>query len=101
MNAAGDLAADWAAANQRALAAAIARVGAHVDAARGGTPPPPDDAAPAPEGSALARICATFDLTPFERDILLMCAGPELDGRFPEGSDLGRTWKAGAAVFAE
>ena len=25
----------------------------------------------------------------------------ELDGRFPEGSDLGRTWKAGAAVFAE
>jgi AcrR family transcriptional regulator len=24
----------------------------------------------------------------------------ELDGRFPEGSDLGRTWDAGAAAFA-
>jgi hypothetical protein len=82
MNAAADRAADWASANQRALAAAIARVRARVDAAREGTTPF-DAAAPVPEGSALARICATFGLTPFERDILLMCAGPELDGHFP------------------
>ena len=97
MNAAGDIAADWAAANQRALAAAIARVRARVEAARAGTPPPPDDAAAAAEGSALARICAVFDLTPFERDILLMCAGPELDGRFPANPSFGLALAAFAA----
>ncbi|HEX8365494.1 MAG TPA: ATP-binding protein [Allosphingosinicella sp.] len=31
------------------------------------------------EGSPLALLCATFDLTPFERDVLLLCAGVELD----------------------
>ncbi len=77
-----DVAADWAAANQAALAAAIARVRARIEAARAGTPPPSDDGA-AVDGSALARLCASFELTRFERDILLMCAGPELDGGFP------------------
>jgi hypothetical protein len=31
---------------------------------------------------ALERICAVFGLTSFERDILLLCAGTELDSRF-------------------
>lgn len=83
MTAPRDVAADWAAANQVALAAAIARVRARIEATRAGTPPLPADHATAPDGSALARICATFELTRFERDILLMCAGPELDGSFP------------------
>lgn len=31
---------------------------------------------------ALDQISATFSLSPFERDVLLLCAGIELDGRF-------------------
>jgi hypothetical protein len=32
--------------------------------------------------SALEHICAAFGLTAFERDLLLLCAGMELDGAF-------------------
>ncbi len=32
--------------------------------------------------SALDRICALFSLSPFERDVLLLCAGVELDSTF-------------------
>lgn len=35
------------------------------------TPPP-----------ALDRLCAAFSLTPFERDLLVMCAGAEIDPEF-------------------
>ncbi|MDZ4829922.1 MAG: ATP-binding protein [Phycisphaerae bacterium] len=38
--------------------------------------------------SALARIARMFDLTPFERDVLVLCAGIELDSEF--GSALAR-----------
>ena len=31
---------------------------------------------------ALEMLCATFGLSPFERDVLLLCAGMELDGSF-------------------
>jgi hypothetical protein len=34
--------------------------------------------------SLLERLVAKFKLTPFERDLLLLCAGVEFDGRFPE-----------------
>src|SRR5437879_11021283 len=37
-------------------------------------------ALPAP--SALDRISEAFSLSPFERDLLLLCAGTELDGSF-------------------
>lgn len=37
-------------------------------------------AVPAP--SALETLCATFGLSPFERHILLLCAGTELDSAF-------------------
>ncbi len=37
-------------------------------------------AMPAPP--ALAKLCAAFGLSPFERDILLLCAGMDLDGNF-------------------
>ncbi len=33
-------------------------------------------------GAALDRVCQLFDLTPFERGVLLLCVGMELDGRF-------------------
>jgi SpoVK/Ycf46/Vps4 family AAA+-type ATPase len=36
------------------------------------------DAAP----PALERVCAAFELSPFERSVLLLCAGVELEGSF-------------------
>ena len=44
-------------------------------AAEADSPPVPVDA----PNSALAQICQTFRLSPFERGILLLCAGVELD----------------------
>jgi len=38
------------------------------------------DALPAP--SAVERLCAAFQLSPFERDLVLLCAGVELDSTF-------------------
>jgi hypothetical protein len=35
-----------------------------------------------PAPAALERLAAAFGLTPFERDTLLLCAGPELDASF-------------------
>ncbi len=35
-----------------------------------------------PAPPALTRLCAVFGLSPFERDILLLCAGMDLDGSF-------------------
>lgn len=35
-----------------------------------------------PDPSALDTLCVTFGLSPFERDVLLLCAGPELDSTF-------------------
>ncbi len=32
--------------------------------------------------AALQRLCEVFGLSPFECDVLLLCAGIELDGRF-------------------
>jgi len=39
--------------------------------------------ATAPCGTALTNLCEIFSLSPFERDILLLCAGVELDSAFP------------------
>ncbi|TMJ95096.1 MAG: ATP-binding protein, partial [Actinobacteria bacterium] len=83
---------DWQTANQRSLVAALGRVRAALER-HAGTEPAVEgdavdvDAAGAP--SALDRLCATFGLSDFERDVLLLSAGPELDGSFldlvPEG----------------
>ena len=82
----------WLEANQRHLNAALAvvreRLEAYVrrldeDADAGGAPSPPTGATdlPGDESAALETLCHTFGLTPFERDILLLCAGVELDAR--------------------
>jgi hypothetical protein len=70
----------WWDANQRDL------VG-HLDRVRGLLEGEPMDAADAPpiavdDRYALGRLVAVFGLTPFERDIVVLCAGVELDGRF-------------------
>lgn len=72
----------WMDANQRHLAAQIARVRAllerHLD---GGGTPGTEAAEPPPAGTqtALGRLSAAFGLSPFERDLLLLCAGAEFD----------------------
>jgi hypothetical protein len=73
---------DWTTANQRVLAAEIARVRARV----GGEHAPAIDetlaaaraALPAP--AAIDVLTTTFGLTAFERDTLLLCASAELHG---------------------
>ena len=35
-----------------------------------------------PDPPALAQLCELFHLSPFERDLLLLCAGMEIDARF-------------------
>jgi len=84
---------DWSAANQRHLLAALALVRAALATHSGATPDQTNDGVelhhacvaaeqdlPAP--SALQRICEGFKLSPFERDVLLLCAGCELDATF-------------------
>ena len=82
----------WAEANQRHLVEALARLrallGRHA-AGRGAThapaeadAPPFDAAADGEAPPALQAVAESFGLTPFERDVLLLCAGVELDGGF-------------------
>jgi hypothetical protein len=88
--------ASWLTANQRYLTAAltVVRVLLETHAARGvGAHPGRENAeraerelaaaeAALPAPSALHRLVAAFGLSAFERDVLLMCAGIELDGSF-------------------
>jgi hypothetical protein len=98
-------AASWHEANQRYLAAQLDRVRAALErhaaarrpAARGGAPEAGEAepgeheraaaaelagaAAELPAPAALDRLCALFHLSSFERDVLVLCAGVELDGQ--------------------
>ena len=90
------LAIDWAVANQRHLMAALGVVRARLEshAARAGADASRPDPLPAahqslaearaamPGPPALDALCARFDLSAFERDLILLCAGPELDSSF-------------------
>lgn len=95
----------WAEANQRYLTARLRRVraalerhaaGVHAaspvtasEATEPSAPPsnadaPLDEAAQAFEtSSALGHLAGMFSLSPFEQDLLLLCAGVEFDGTFP------------------
>ncbi len=103
------LPADWVAENQRALAAAVAEVHAalcrHVERVTGHPVPSelahgpsaaalaterPDSTTAASDRAALARLCAKFGLSTFERAVLVMCAGVELDARFASLCALGQ-----------
>lgn len=78
----------WAEANQRCLMAELAVVGALLDARSSTDGESPemqawrDTRAAMPSPSALDALCTMFDLSDFERRILLLCAGVELDGKF-------------------
>ena len=67
---------DWAQANQRNLMAELARLGCLLRRE-------PDEETPATDSSsALDALSTLFGLTSFERRIVLLCAGIELDGDF-------------------
>jgi hypothetical protein len=72
---------DWIETNQgelhRRLTALKACLGAKPSAQQDVTSPPSP-------GTALDRLVEAFGLSPFERDILLLCAGIELDAEFAE-----------------
>ncbi|MGF1497311.1 MAG: ATP-binding protein [Elainellaceae cyanobacterium] len=83
----------WEAANLQALMAdldnvrqALQRQVAHVKNQPLVSPakvvPGPSPSALTPP-AALTQLCTQFQLSPFERDILLLCAGMELDASFP------------------
>jgi len=84
----------WEEANQICLMAVLAEVRATLEklisrpevpgaADTPNAPGIPDDVrASMPVPPAIETLCATFGLTSFERNILLMCAGAELDSRF-------------------
>ena len=70
---------DWAARNQAYLAAEVRRVRAAVAGPPDAADPPaewPPDLPP----PALDQIAAAFGLSSFERAVLVLCAGVELDG---------------------
>ena len=67
---------DWTTANQRSLMAELTRLGAQL---RGEAW---EESARAGAASALDALSALFRLTSFERRIVLLCAGIELDGDF-------------------
>ncbi len=93
-----DTAALWQQANQRYLSAALAvvrvRLESHASsgvASKGGHDATTLSQAQAAlklaqealsHPSALETVCAAFGLSPFERELLLLCAGMELEGRF-------------------
>ncbi len=72
---------DWLAWNHQALSAQLARVRALLQTRLSETADdisPPHDS-PAPARPAFDVLCEAFQLSPFERDVLLLCAGVELD----------------------
>jgi ATPase family associated with various cellular activities (AAA) len=76
MKAETQMAEDWAQANQRNLMAELARLGRLLRRE-------PEEQTPAiTSSSALDALCTLFGLTSFERRIVLLCGGMELDGDF-------------------
>jgi hypothetical protein len=72
--------ADALMANQRALMAEVAAVRAMLLEPGGATAP----ASSPPAAACLDAVCACFGLSSFERRIVVLCAAPELDGKFGE-----------------
>ncbi len=68
----------WAEGNQSLLREAVARVRAALERRES----IPEPAVVAPSACALDTLVAAFGLSPFERDILVLCAGVELDASF-------------------
>jgi ATPase family associated with various cellular activities (AAA) len=71
---------EWLAGNQRELGWHLGRVRRAVEAHLGQPVTEDEGAAPhSPVPAALDVLCEAFGLSPFERDVLVLCAGVELD----------------------
>jgi len=68
--------------NQQELAAAVRGVRAVLESCSRQESAPPASLEAATDPPALRQLCAAFGLSGFERAVLLMCAGMELDGEF-------------------
>jgi hypothetical protein len=80
-----EVAHSWAEANQRYLSAQLARIRAVLEKHAGKGTGERSGTEPRMEGqqaAALETLCQLFDLSPFERDLLLLCAGIELEAGF-------------------
>lgn len=74
---------DWFEDNQQYLVAALVRVRTALESHLGETEPENSAAeVTVNPSSALETLCAVFGLSPFEQDILLLCAGMEVDTKF-------------------
>jgi len=102
-------AASWQEENQRRLMAAIAKVRAAVEGfLKGSSNLTGENACPTtttvederPTGP-LENLCATLGLTVFERDVLLLCAGMELDSKLAELCGSRPTFSMALGVFRE
>ncbi|HEX7288999.1 MAG TPA: ATP-binding protein, partial [Candidatus Angelobacter sp.] len=85
----------WHEANQQYLMRAIAEVRTRIEeflaqsgsqeAERRDAAPPPEAKEPSwpdmPAPPALEMLCSVFEISRFERNVLLMCAGTEMDSR--------------------
>jgi ATPase family associated with various cellular activities (AAA) len=100
---------DWTVANQARLASELARLRERLEAHAAGSATGAHDPAPprepsTPDGSAIDRLTATFGLTSFERDVVLLCAGMELDAAFAQACraasrEAGPTWSLALAAL--
>jgi len=68
---------EWMETNHQGLTAELARVGRTIRDAE-------TESAPPARAAALDRLCRVFGLSAFERDVLLLCAGVEVDSEFGE-----------------
>lgn len=75
---------EWLRTNQRLLMAEVERVRALIEKRDAGAAEQriAEAEAALSSASSLERITAAFGLSPFERDVLLLCAAVELDGSF-------------------
>jgi len=100
MNAPLPLAANWLDANQQLLVAEFARLKARLGAAA-----PADDSDPValrqamPEPAAIDNIAALFELSAFERDVLLLVAGVEMDAALAHAVAAAQDGRRGGPSF--
>ncbi|MBP0021860.1 MAG: ATP-binding protein [Cyanobacteria bacterium SBLK] len=73
---------NWYWENQRVLRQGIDRMGDILECYIQGKPSSQQELDPLPPTSTLAQLCDRFSLSPFERDIILLCAGMEIQPHF-------------------
>ena len=92
--------AHWQEDNQRRLMAAVTKVRVAIEASLRPSEAKPDTDVVEPPAE-LETLCATLGLDAFERDILLLCAGVELDSKLADLCGARPTFSMALAVFPE